>query len=64
MIFFETLGLLLMSLIILKFARLSSKLAALYNILERPIVLTFVLLIVLSFIFTLLSFTAMQLWGV
>lgn len=59
MIFFETLGLLLMVLIVLKFNRLSDKLAILYHVIERPIVILSMLLISLGFIYTMLSYTAM-----
>lgn len=52
-----------MALIVLKFSRLSPQLATLYHILETPLVLVTMLLIVLCFIYSLLSFTAMQLWG-
>jgi hypothetical protein len=64
MIFFETFGLLLMSLIIIKFMRISRRLSIFYRILERPLILLVCLLISLGFIYCLLAFAASQIWGI
>ncbi len=64
MLFFESLGLLLMGFIIIKFTRLSRKLSLFYRILEKPLPLVLCLLIFLGFVFTLISFAAMHIWGV
>jgi hypothetical protein len=64
MMFFESLGLLMMGLIIIKFTRLSRKLSLFYRILERPLPQIIFLLIFLGFVFCLLSFAAMHIWGV
>lgn len=63
MIFFETLGLLLMALIILKFTRISRKLSIMYAVMERPLVYLSMLLLAMGFIYAMLGFTAMQMWG-
>lgn len=64
MLFFESLGLLLMGFIIIKFSRLSRKLSLFYRILEKPLPLVFCLLLFMGFVFCLFSFSAMHIWGV
>jgi hypothetical protein len=63
MIFFETFGMLLMALIIIKFTRISRKLSILYAVIERPLLCLAVLFVAMGFVYAMLGFTAMQLWG-
>jgi len=59
MIYFETFCLLIMALIMVKFTRISRKLAILYQVIERPLAYLFMLLIAMSLIYALLGFVAM-----
>jgi hypothetical protein len=63
MMFFETLGILLLGLYLLSFARISQPLSLLYQTLERPLPLLLAFFLVLCSVFTLLSFAAMHIWG-
>lgn len=63
MIYFETIGLLLMTLLVIKFTRISRKLSVLYSVVERPLIYVGILLMSMCFIFTMLAFAAMQIWG-
>lgn len=63
MIFFESFGFLIMSLVLLKFTRLQQKLAMLYRLIEKPLAYILQLFILLSFIYALLSYFTLQLYG-
>lgn len=64
MIYFESLGLLLMSLILLKFTRLSRPLSLFYRLLERPLSYLLPLLVILCLVYTSLGYLSLHLWGV
>jgi hypothetical protein len=64
MIYFETLGLLVISLFLLKFTRLFRPLASFYRLLERPLPFLLPLLIILGLIYTSLAYMSHHLWGV
>jgi hypothetical protein len=63
MIFFESLGFLLMAFIMIKFTRLSRKLSLFYRLLEKPLPQIISLLIFLGFVYCMLAFSAMHIWG-